>query len=605
MKKLIPTRTQWNKWHLPSKATYIGCIAGVLGPAISLVLFLTGSCPNDSARNSRMGKANFDKLDEASGPQDRDLRISYLRLDGLLLLDRALKGYAFSEKEGFLFEPYWLKNDIFKDLEEVIRYTIKGATKMRGGISAHAPEHRLPYDAMNVFMGNKGEEEFFKDIPGVVDRDEWRRLREPLFGSLRPLRAGPLIKNVEASTLEKRLLDSPYWTIAPDDRAQILKQPLRPFDFYFLGTLSPEEATQYLNDPLTRALLSVDSPPKDLFLARFSESWGTYSGHILQREVSLLSLDIENVSDQPVAIERLLSRSISRKAFTLTSPEEQTDAFEASDPDPQKVPLEELLPGEHLLVPLQIEFRLGSNGRYGDRGAENILLERDLPQRWWAEYPGDAVGIQFLLGIDQNREAILKSREVSKELLDQKAFFKNITDSYILGSSWRVDHIVASFGKARSSLSVRRFDPTNVLVRGGFAKGSCPILYATKNAKRVRLRPVFPEAVTRTFQMTDSITLPLGVTEFTLSEEEDEVSFLDYLAICTDCSQPTDSAVPLSELSELHRIDGHYLTLRKGEEVTFQVPKDLALPEDGKSGHTLLISGYYIPYNLMPDIKPQ
>lgn len=37
---LFPTKAQWRKWTLPSKATYIGTILGVVGVLIAIVLFV-------------------------------------------------------------------------------------------------------------------------------------------------------------------------------------------------------------------------------------------------------------------------------------------------------------------------------------------------------------------------------------------------------------------------------------------------------------------------------------------------------------------------------------------------------------------------------------
>ena len=36
--KLIPTKAQWKKWGLPSKASYVGCVVGVFGILLTVVL---------------------------------------------------------------------------------------------------------------------------------------------------------------------------------------------------------------------------------------------------------------------------------------------------------------------------------------------------------------------------------------------------------------------------------------------------------------------------------------------------------------------------------------------------------------------------------------
>ena len=44
--KIIPTKAQWKKWGLPSKASYVGCVLGVLGILIAIVLFIFTDIPH-------------------------------------------------------------------------------------------------------------------------------------------------------------------------------------------------------------------------------------------------------------------------------------------------------------------------------------------------------------------------------------------------------------------------------------------------------------------------------------------------------------------------------------------------------------------------------
>lgn len=48
--KLIPTKTQWNGWTLPSKATYIGCVIGIISLIVMLLFALLPS-DNDKVTN--------------------------------------------------------------------------------------------------------------------------------------------------------------------------------------------------------------------------------------------------------------------------------------------------------------------------------------------------------------------------------------------------------------------------------------------------------------------------------------------------------------------------------------------------------------------------
>jgi len=45
--KLIPTKAQWKKWGLPSKASYVGGVVGVLGILLTVVFALFSNTSND------------------------------------------------------------------------------------------------------------------------------------------------------------------------------------------------------------------------------------------------------------------------------------------------------------------------------------------------------------------------------------------------------------------------------------------------------------------------------------------------------------------------------------------------------------------------------
>lgn len=49
--KLIPTKAQWKKWGLPSKASYVGCVLGVFGILLAIVLTIFTNIPHIQISN--------------------------------------------------------------------------------------------------------------------------------------------------------------------------------------------------------------------------------------------------------------------------------------------------------------------------------------------------------------------------------------------------------------------------------------------------------------------------------------------------------------------------------------------------------------------------
>ncbi|HKO41779.1 MAG TPA: hypothetical protein VJU84_00690 [Pyrinomonadaceae bacterium] len=46
-----------------------------------------------------------------------NVRATYYRIEGAILLDRAMNGFGFSPADGFALRPVWLKNDVYQNLQ--------------------------------------------------------------------------------------------------------------------------------------------------------------------------------------------------------------------------------------------------------------------------------------------------------------------------------------------------------------------------------------------------------------------------------------------------------------------------------------------------------
>lgn len=56
--KLIPKKSQWDGWTLPSKASYIGCVVGILALIIAVIIALIQSS-HDKTENQPQLAVNF------------------------------------------------------------------------------------------------------------------------------------------------------------------------------------------------------------------------------------------------------------------------------------------------------------------------------------------------------------------------------------------------------------------------------------------------------------------------------------------------------------------------------------------------------------------
>src|SRR5207249_8384697 len=77
MLSLIPTKTQWRKWSVPSKLTCIGAYAGVVAIPLAIALFVwpTGSAGHN-IRASGFSSGSFSPAIAASG-SNNNVSVSY------------------------------------------------------------------------------------------------------------------------------------------------------------------------------------------------------------------------------------------------------------------------------------------------------------------------------------------------------------------------------------------------------------------------------------------------------------------------------------------------------------------------------------------------
>jgi hypothetical protein len=146
---------------------------------------------------------------------------------------------------------------------------------------------------------------------------------------------------------------------------------------------------------------------------------------------------------------------------------------------------------------------------------------------------------------------------------------------------------------------VRRFQPNNLIARGAFEGGSCPILlYKAANTGVIkRVGHILIDAVTRSRQQTVRIPLEEEAKTFLISEMESETSYIDQ-AFCEFVDERGRHFIVKPERHvPILNLDSRFARLRQGDtlEIQFKIPDHLRRA----SARYFVISGYYIPNALI------
>lgn len=512
------------------------------------------------------------------------IRTTYYRFEGTLLLDRAIRGYGFSKEEGFHLRPDWYQNRVFKDVESILSLNRR----------PQRSQGTMPYDLMSLSAIRQA---------GVVHHEHYDYTNEATArysNSLMPFRGFSAFSS--ASGLEdylRRVHTEPGWTIRvqPNVFRRAPEEPVWPFSWFVFGLPTRAEAKRFSGDPISMRLLSSNPTTRGLvFMSLFgSPHDGRYSTYAHLREIKLLVLSLENIGNKPIGLGSMRTRELRpRDRFEVRTLGEHNAALESTRPREHALPLDILLPRESLFVPLQIEAGLATATREGQNyDAESLLFEEDFEtEDWWSRFPGESVELQVLQGLDADDNWVTRTVSVKKRVLDDKPALEELVERvFLFGSAARVESIGLLTGNGKElTYEIRDFDPENLIARGGYEKGSCPVLFAQGTRGWRRLRPVLTDAIGRDYEMTDTVDVSAGKS-FLLREEEPEVSYLDRVSLVIHTGFGELEAFPFS-MPELLVRDGYYKELAEGEEVVlkFDIPEDYV-----GSKATLEITGYYVP----------
>lgn len=249
---------------------------------------------------------------------------------------------------------------------------------------------------------------------------------------------------------------------------------------------------------------------------------------------------------------------------------------------PQKV----LIPGEKLLIPLEICFRYNKEEiewlKKEDRNEPPIEL-RNIENTQY---------ISSVEAINTKMEKTLYKIKTSSflSLLSKPKQSQTIEKEFLFGPSISIDKIEID----DKSYPFRQYEAGNFVMHSGNEKGSCPFVYtySLEHKNWISEGHILYGMSSKHKEGIDEIKLKRFTGKILIKENESEVSFLDLVYIKVKESDGNEYIIS-PDNKALCAEDGAYLTLKKGEQtvVLFKMPQ-----KSIKGELYLRAKGYYITY---------
>jgi hypothetical protein len=538
--------------------------------------------------------AEESKRSEPIFQEKPNIRVAYLRFEGAILLRQVLSRFGFSTQDGFATKPFLVENEVYRNLSSIL-------SSLEGVKTASRP-----FDVLSVYGDTGAEKEswFVEAHDGKVaqlgagtDPAAGKRTIDQIYPQAYTQRGPSFVGPLNIDTLFSRVDSDPNWQLDVRSEADTI-----PFDGYaVVGLPDPSEALKFTRDPLSREVLHINQEHPDIVALTAHSIHGGYYGTVWVREIKLLCLDIENIGDKPIGLSSMKQQMVSvPRPFGISTIADQENRFAAAPLEERPLRPEALRPNEHLFIPLQLEFGIADKMKdHPTLNGEGLMEEDIFPKKWWEARNQEEIPFEVLVSSDDRGNPSTKVRSVSRSTLAHKPDFSSqIEKTYILGSSVKVQEVIFRTGDGTPTpWKIRSFDPNNLLARGVYEAGSCPILFSKRTDHAWnRLGPILIDAVTRAREMEFSMTVQPGSNSFRLSEQEDETTFLkDLRLVITDERQARYTFYPHEKIFASSRTE--YRKLSPGESLrfTFQVPQSLK----SRGSWKLLVTGYYVPHLLL------
>jgi len=535
----------------------------------------------------RMGpRLDYDSGDftpDASIKNIPEIRVKYYVFEGYTLLKNILSGDESLGRLGFDKAPYWLKNEVFRELEDLDKsYLSEPASR--------SPFH---YISLKIFNKEKGlvKSILYRPFLGGEPPDE-----VPFFYRKPDCLDIDIFEEANIRRYIEKVKKDPYYTLIGHG---------------ILGLPRFSEVYEEVEEPLSKELLRRNPELRDIVFVIFplheeepecGAGRVSYAAEIYVRELKLMVLGIENIGETNLSIEKIHQRIFKPHEddyFRLRTDSENRKFLETSEASTPKPPFEKLTKGEHLLIPLQISMGITEEeGSFDDLYILKRWLNEDLLREKLQR--NSSIELKYVAKpgyYDDMRRYHAYHKEKylidSNVLLDKPRLSSLVENNYILGTSIRIESIEYS-NKYVDQIDekVREFDQTNLVMRGGWEIGSCPYVFTyDKEAERwVRDTTIIYGFDSKEKEGVQERALKNFDGQIWIKELEPETSYVDYVVIKLKDKNGNECYIePKNDI--LKEMDNSYLVLKRDDKVLVEFED---YPDDFEEA-SIIAKGYYIP----------
>ena len=259
------------------------------------------------------------------------------------------------------------------------------------------------------------------------------------------------------------------------------------------------------------------------------------------------------------------------------------------------LPAEKLLPGERLIIPLQIVFRFEEDDSYTFSNFAHLnedlrtrYREKEQTRARFSVTPDSLFDVEERRPADPGRRIRLSGRRLAS-ILTHDDPLPDLSDELIAGPSVKVDSIVSA-GVARV---VRRFNPQQVVINGASDTGSCPFVLtrARKNDRWRREGVILKGNRGAANAGTDTRRLMQFDGRVVLQELEPEVTTLDRAFIRAILPDGSTREIAARD-PVLREVDGAVATVSPHRPLAIDFDMAPSIPG---VRYELVVYGYFTP----------
>lgn len=309
-------------------------------------------------------------------------------------------------------------------------------------------------------------------------------------------------------------------------------------------------------------------------------------------------IDIVNYTQKPIQLNSITYKIANQEAnpYQLTDATHRSTLFKSGSTKKEQINVI-LQAGRHYIIPIEFGFEFSRERQPTTRQLSQkvIYIAKLLPKNSQGESdipepPDDPDASK--VAIENYYKAITQEVKLSDDFLAKMKSSKNdipIPHRLAIGSILDIESLIAD---NRKIFIPKPADEFSSFIAKGIGSGSCPYLlvYDASKGYWIDLGTVLYSRASKTLQDTEIHTLGNQTTKIKLEERENEITYIDSLAILYTETDTGVNREIIPSLPNIHQIDGQYLVLNKGENIEIEFRN---LIPNNAINIQLKINGYY------------